>query len=95
LGKPKTLTLDNGTCVITAESAKADAPYYSGSSFKFRSGDVDVALAVTVQGKKSEAQVKHYRYLVNVAPGTERVVALLPTATVKDVAVDTTTVKGK
>ena len=95
LGKSKTLTLDNGTCAIAAASAKADAPYYANSAFKLRPGDVELSLVVTLQKKKSEPLIRNYNYLVNVAPGTERVVVLPPTINAKNSANSTDPSKGK
>ena len=99
LGKSKTLTLDNGTCAIVAASAKADAAYYANSAFKLRPGDIELSLIVTLQKtvgtKKSEPLVRNYSYLVNVAPGTERVIVLPPTVAAKNSANSTVPSKDK
>ena len=76
----KTLTLDNGSCVIAAQPAKAEDTCYSNSAFKLRPSDTIVSVSVTVQIKKDESQTKQFRYLLNIAPGTERVVPLPPVA---------------
>lgn len=75
LGKTRKVPLDGGECEIKAGPAQPNAPYFAaGSAIKPRPGDNEVSISVTLSGKKPV--LRHYLYLINVAPGTERVIAL-------------------
>jgi hypothetical protein len=81
IGKTRTLTLENGVCELSGTATKAEAAYYAYGTFKLRPGDVEVSTQVTLHPGQSDTQTRTYRYLVNVAPGTERVVVLPPQTT--------------